>query len=76
MLKLNMTICYLNFKLPKFELKNKLKSVEKKLKNIITQMCVKGTVDEAENNMKLDINKVRSMENRIFFTEHLLQTLK
>ena len=48
MLKLNMTICYLNFSLPKFELKSKLKSFERKLKNIISQKCVKGLVDEEE----------------------------
>jgi hypothetical protein len=55
MLKLNMPICYFNFNLPKFELKSIFKSVERKLKNIITQKCVKGVVDETENNMKLDI---------------------
>jgi hypothetical protein len=55
MLKLNMLLCYLNFNLPKFELTSKLKSVERKLKNIITQKCVKGLVDEEQNNKKLDI---------------------
>jgi hypothetical protein len=55
MLKINMPICYLNFVLPKFELKSKLKSVERKLKNIISRKCVKGLVDEEKNNMKLDI---------------------
>ena len=54
-LKLNMPIYYLNFSLPKFQLKSKLKQVRRKLKNIITQNCVKGLVDEEENNMKLDM---------------------
>ena len=36
-------------------IKIKLKSVERKSKNIITQKCAKGLVDEEVNNMKLDI---------------------
>jgi len=54
MLKFNIPICYLNLNFPKLELKCKLKSGERKLKNI-TQNCIKGLVDEEENNTKLDI---------------------
>jgi len=43
MLKLNMPICYLNFSLPKFDLKSKSKSVERKLKKHNTKLCQKSS---------------------------------